>query len=719
MKRTKMFDIWLLMGVVLTLAFLLSQREGLAGDGATDPTPEEITEDAGVWRSIPLDGSYTLWDVAWGSQNRGFVVGDGGTLLKVEVYSDYYTETISSGTTESLYGVDSTDPEWAWVVGANGYIARCNDNTKSCTPQSSGTSATLYDIDLVRDASTIDWGWAVGMSGVIRHTQDGGATWQIQDQPGYTFYSVYAADASRGWVGGIRLVDGHPVILYTANGGATWQEVYAGQTSAAIEAIHGYGDDLWAVGEVALVLHSTDGGITWQPVTVPSLPEHVRLTDVWVAPGPTVGTGRHVWISGEGGWLLHSGDGGISWQKVSTFTAQALWAVSCFNPYHGGMSVGDGGVALLHRMPPRRVSAYHATTPPVLDGSLNEWMSLQGLRLNAFTADFTGGGEIARSLQDYDVYMWAAWDDNALYLAFDIHDDVLREDNTPYKPWYDDELEITFDGPPLGIPDQGPDDWFNGTDHQYTLNPSGYLTDVGKTEYIAPGTIQVVTRTVPTGWVVEMRITREELGVDSLFAGREWGFTLGYHDDDVGPPGSSWDTYYIWEGYKTYPDSAQVLADYGRLALSTEEAPWVPQATPTPTPTPTPTVTPTPSPTPSWGTIRGRVFIDVNHNGIEDEGEPGLAGALVRVLKGGSQLAGEVTTGENGQFLFTNLEPAYYVVTESPPPGYDTTTGRVRWFILEAGQTIEVKFGEALTPTPTPTPAPQPRWRIYIAYVGG
>ena len=710
---------FLVVGLTAVLVFLyLGADAGTAAHlmPASSPTPEE---EAGVWRTVSLGIGRTLWDAAWGSQNRGFVVGDGGTLVKIEVYSGYYTETFTSGTTATLYGVDSTDPEWAWVVGAGGYVARCNDNAKGCTPQTSGTSETLYDIDLVRYASVIDWGWLVGANGVVRHTQDGGSTWQAQDQAGYTFYTVHAADASHAWIGGVRLVDNHPAILYTQDGGHTWQQVYSGSTPGAVQALHGYGSELWAVGEESLVLHSGDGGRTWTPVSLPLLPPHVRLTDVWVAPGPEAGTGAHVWISGEGGRLLHSGDGGRTWQQVNTYTSQALWAVSCFNPYHGGLVVGDGGVALLHRVPPRRIIAYHASTPPHLDGSLDEWRDMEGLRLNAFTSDFTGGGEVTRSLSDYDVRMWLAWDDDALYLAFDIHDDVIREDNTPTKPWYDDELEITFDGPPIGIPDQGADDWFDGTDHQYTVNPSGYTTDVGRTDHIAAGAIQVVTHTVPTGWVVEMRIDREELGVDSLYAGREWGFTLGYHDDDVGPPGSSWDTYYIWEGYKTYPDSASVLADYGRLTLSLEEAPWGPQATPTPTETPTAT------PTPTTGTVQGRVFLDSNRNGVDDPGEPGIAGAVIRVRRNGSIFAGEMTTGSDGRFYFSGLEAGFYAVTESPPAGYETTTGRTRWFSLSPGQTVNIAFGEApaATPTPTPTPTPTstptpvPHRHVYIPYV--
>ena len=51
--------------------------------------------------------------------------------------------------------------------------------------------------------------------------------------------------------------------------------------------------------------------------------------------------------------------------------------------------------------------------------------------------------------------------------------------------------------------------------------------------------------------------------------------------------------------------------------------------------------------------IGNRIWKDVNGNGIQDAGEPGLSGIRVRLLKNGIQV-GETTTDSNGEFYFNN-----------------------------------------------------------------
>ncbi len=108
-----------------------------------------------------------------------------------------------------------------------------------------------------------------------------------------------------------------------------------------------------------------------------------------------------------------------------------------------------------------------------------------------------------------------------------------------------------------------------------------------------------------------------------------------------------------------------------------------------------PTPTPTPTPTPSTGTIAGRVFHDMNENGVPDTGEPGIAAAHIRLLQGGSQLA-TFTTQASGWFTFTHLAPGLYIVEETNPPGYEDTTWNVQPVQVRAGDTATVFFGDRL-----------------------
>lgn len=98
-----------------------------------------------------------------------------------------------------------------------------------------------------------------------------------------------------------------------------------------------------------------------------------------------------------------------------------------------------------------------------------------------------------------------------------------------------------------------------------------------------------------------------------------------------------------------------------------------PTATNTPsTPTATPTNTPTPTGTTQTFTLGDKVFEDLNHNGLQDEGEPGIAGVTV-TLQGPNAVVVAVTNG-SGFYQFTNLQAGVpYTVTFTRPNGYQAT----------------------------------------------
>ncbi len=88
------------------------------------------------------------------------------------------------------------------------------------------------------------------------------------------------------------------------------------------------------------------------------------------------------------------------------------------------------------------------------------------------------------------------------------------------------------------------------------------------------------------------------------------------------------------------------------------------------------------------GTISGTVFNDLNKNGTQDSGEPGLSGWKVRVhqkatttakwakkngkkFNYGSPVIQTTTTDSNGNYVFANLIPGTYFVEQEEPKGWD------------------------------------------------
>ncbi|MDX2034801.1 MAG: SdrD B-like domain-containing protein [Blastocatellia bacterium] len=68
-------------------------------------------------------------------------------------------------------------------------------------------------------------------------------------------------------------------------------------------------------------------------------------------------------------------------------------------------------------------------------------------------------------------------------------------------------------------------------------------------------------------------------------------------------------------------------------------------------------------PTPP-GSLSGTVFCDNNDDGVQQAGEPGLAGVTI-TLSGAANRT--TTTGSNGAYVFDNLQPGTYRITETQP----------------------------------------------------
>lgn len=144
-------------------------------------------------------------------------------------------------------------------------------------------------------------------------------------------------------------------------------------------------------------------------------------------------------------------------------------------------------------------------------------------------------------------------------------------------------------------------------------------------------------------------------------------------------------------------------------------APPTPTPTQTPTPTATPTATPTYTATPVPGQIVGRVWNDLDGDGIMDEGEPGLPGAILYLYDAqnpdpGPPVRPPQVTGEDGLFEFARLPAGWYGLSKANPSGYVSTTADKLTVFVPSGVVVRATFGAWIpaTPTPTATPSPTP-----------
>lgn len=83
------------------------------------------------------------------------------------------------------------------------------------------------------------------------------------------------------------------------------------------------------------------------------------------------------------------------------------------------------------------------------------------------------------------------------------------------------------------------------------------------------------------------------------------------------------------------------------------------------------------------GSLGGRVFEDMNNNGVMDEDEPGAAGVTIHLAGKRSGTQRDITTGEDGAYLFDYLPDDMYTLSATLPEGmlyarYSKTGGDLR-----------------------------------------
>ena len=120
--------------------------------------------------------------------------------------------------------------------------------------------------------------------------------------------------------------------------------------------------------------------------------------------------------------------------------------------------------------------------------------------------------------------------------------------------------------------------------------------------------------------------------------------------------------------------------------------------------TPTPTITPTA--TPSTGQVEGHIWHDTNSDGVWQSWESLLRGAQVDI-KAEKQPGFHLTMyALDGRYLFVGLPPDTYIVQETNPPNYTSTTPDKVLAQVTANTLLEINFGNVASPQPTITLTP-------------
>ncbi len=229
-------------------------------------------------------------------------------------------------------------------------------------PKSWLDDAALHDVQFV--GSKI--GYAVGAHGAILKTGDGGRSWQlVPSGTTSSLHSICFLTDQVGWVAGREVVPfaglDAGVLLFTENGGQTWQPLARDQLPA-LSFVKFFGlEEGVAVGQPSAsspsgILKTSDGGKSWQPVagTVAHPWRAAAFLDSELGmvgghegrlsliageqllasklPPQGLRSIRAValqhddtgWIAGDGGLVLKTSSGGVVWESPSVMLPEEL-----------------------------------------------------------------------------------------------------------------------------------------------------------------------------------------------------------------------------------------------------------------------------------------------------------------------------------------------------------------------------------------------------------
>ena len=197
---------------------------------------------------------------------------------------------------------------------------------------------TIFFVDRKR-------GWAAGDGGTIVRTEDEGRTWSRQSVgTSEAVNDIYFLDKEDGY-----LVAGNRIYV-SADAGATWRESanfpasnFGGAEPELYSVRFTSKKRGWIVGSLSrgenvidsLVLSTDNGGASWQRQRVPVRDELIHLD---------FDGDRRGWVVGRGGVILRTDDGGSTWVQQESNTRQHLYAL--FFDKKVGFAVGGDGLVL-------------------------------------------------------------------------------------------------------------------------------------------------------------------------------------------------------------------------------------------------------------------------------------------------------------------------------------------------------------------------------------
>lgn len=290
-------------------AFFTGKENGWSVSGKYIYTTKDGGEN---WETIFDDSAYVFTDVYFINNQIGWIFGI-NNLPEGYLNTGYCFRTTDGGLTwnSNAVGYDcnpsnpyfiSPDSGWVFTSGFTpAYFLETTDGGLTWTPK-----PIKPNIYLVQDVCFLDKNnWSLVSIEGFSKTTNSGQTWIFHEISGY-MYSVKFINADTGWaVGGIGVTAlDTGIVLYTTDGGTTWEDQSANITEDLYSMDYSDGT-CWAAGRDGAIYRTTDLGKNW----IPQRDDEYGFNSIYFIDK------NNGWVVGKKGIILHTSDGGNNWVK--------------------------------------------------------------------------------------------------------------------------------------------------------------------------------------------------------------------------------------------------------------------------------------------------------------------------------------------------------------------------------------------------------------------
>lgn len=240
-----------------------------------------------------------LNDIAFTNDKTGYVVGQGGTILKTTDMGEKW-EYMSSGQLINYNMVHFTDEHTGYVTGGGGFMMKTTDSGETWARLETGMTHTAYNMHWI-DNNT---GFLCGGIRELLKTTDGGLTWN-NVYPDSVFYSgyVYAVHFPTALIGYASGSIG--TVLKTIDGGNTWIATTSEPMLELKDIFFINADTGFVAGDQGYFARTFNGGASWEDCNSPVISANkLYFTDYLT--GFAISYGR----------LMKTTDGGVSWFEM-------------------------------------------------------------------------------------------------------------------------------------------------------------------------------------------------------------------------------------------------------------------------------------------------------------------------------------------------------------------------------------------------------------------